>query len=117
MRSSAFKSGLPWPSSALLLILQDASDEEAALEADLMHIRWAIAKVQRSIAAMPPEPLPRMAAGRASALGTDTLGLDDSALVAGTERSLGAIDAAMRARGYRYPSTDCTPNFEEKYHP
>ena len=51
---------------------------------------------------MPPEPLPSAAAPRASALGTDALGPDDSALAAGTERSLGAIDAAMRARGYRF---------------
>lgn len=85
-----------------MLLLQDASDEEAALEADLEHIKWAIAKVQRSIAAMPPEPQLPAAATRASALGTDALGLDDSALAAGTERSLGAIDAAMRARGYRF---------------
>jgi hypothetical protein len=107
--SPAFQTGAPWPSGALLLLLQDASDEEAALEADLMHIRWAIAKVQRSIAAMPPEPPPRGAASCAGALGTDTLGLDDSALAAGTERSLGAIDAAMRARGYRCPGINCTP--------
>jgi hypothetical protein len=82
--------------------LQDASDEEAALEADLDHIKWAIARVQCSIADMPAAPPPR-ALARGSTLGADTLGLDDSC-PAGTERSLGAIDAAMRARGYRCPS-------------
>lgn len=79
---------------------QDASDEEAALEADLAHIKWAIARVQCSIAAMPPAPMPRQALGRGSTFGTSTLGLGDS-LLPGTERSLDAIDAAMRAQGYR----------------
>jgi hypothetical protein len=88
---------------ATMLVLQDASDEEAALKADLGHIKRAIAHVQRRIAGMPTLPLPAHAA---DSLDIDTLG-SGKAPSAGTERSLGAIDAAMRARGYRCAASIC----------
>lgn len=90
----------------MLLALQEASDEEAALEADISHIRWAIALVQRRIAGMRTTPPPRRGPSHVDTLGSDTLGFDDTA-AAGTERSLAAIDAEMRARGYRCPAAGC----------
>lgn len=84
-----------------MLSFQDAEDEVQALVADLNHIRWSIASVQRSIAALPPAPPPARPAGAGASLGTATLGLGDSCLL-GTERSLDAIDADMRAHGYRW---------------
>lgn len=82
---------------AYFLHFQDAEDEVQALEADLNHIRWCIASVQRSIAALPPQPPP----ARPIIVGTATLGAGDSCLL-DTERSLDAVDADMRAHGYRW---------------
>ncbi len=70
---------------------QDPEDEEAALLADISNLDWAIARVQVAIAQLRP------LASTPATLDLATCGLNSQQL--GTESSLGAIDAALRARG------------------
>ena len=77
------------------------SSEEEALLKDISNLEWAISRVQVAIVNTPPVTEPRRVLPGDATLGLDTLGLAESQQEQGTQRSLGDIDAAMRAQGCR----------------